>query len=507
MTAMPAPAPVAADTVKLIPSNPKTKPDVASARPARSRRGEEVDAPRFDDALKRAKTTARDGETSHEANPAQKSAKPQKTPKAGKAKSKEPKPPEQTGEPEAEQAIDPNPEPEAVADADAAAEAPTPEVVDDSVPAAGVPKTDALEVPALAVAPMPAIPVTADPGATGAQSNEKTSVANGPALVAAANALATPVPQQNAEELPQSSVNNTTEESAELTADQAPAIVAAEDQAGNSNGIDGLETDAPPTARTLQPTSQTTPKPAARPEGAAPATSSIHVALGESSVGDEDTQSDDQPAPKDPTKLIEVFDRDGAKPTAPATPHTGAPTDTSDALVAAFKPATTDPVEHAPPPTAPAAHVAREAEFAQANHDRLVTAMRAELMPRGGTMQIRLDPPELGSLQVAVHMLDGVMSVSFQTSNDEATQLLSHSLTQLKHVLESQGVAVDRLHVQQAPRSEQSSSNSNDPDQNQQRHGAHGDENLARQEQQRKEMLRRMWRRLALGSDPLDLVA
>jgi flagellar hook-length control protein FliK len=205
--------------------------------------------------------------------------------------------------------------------------------------------------------------------------------------------------------------------------------------------------------------------------------------------------------------LVEVFERDGAKPTAPVTPHAAAPPDPSDALVAAFKPATIDLVKQAPAPTAPAAHVAREAEFAQANHDRLVTAMRAELLPRGGTMQIRLDPPELGSLQVAVHMLDGVMSVSFQTSNEEATQLLSHSLTQLKHTLESQGVAVDKLHVQQAPRSEQSSSNSNDPDQQPSRHGAHGDENLARQEQQRKEMLRRMWRRLALGSDPLDLVA
>ena len=121
-------------------------------------------------------------------------------------------------------------------------------------------------------------------------------------------------------------------------------------------------------------------------------------------------------------------------------------------------------------------------------------------------MQIRLDPPELGSLQVAVQMLDGVMSVSFETSNDQATQLLSHSLAQLKHVLESHGVAVDKLHVQQAPRSEPSSNNSNDPDQQQHRHGAH-DENLARQEQQRKEMLRRMWRRLGLGNDPLDLVA
>jgi flagellar hook-length control protein FliK len=164
-------------------------------------------------------------------------------------------------------------------------------------------------------------------------------------------------------------------------------------------------------------------------------------------------------------------------------------------------------VETAPAPsTATAPPTPREVEFARANHERIVTDIRAQLLPKGGAMQIRLDPPQLGALQVAVHMLDGVMSVSFETSNNEATQLLSHSLTQLKHVLELQGVSVDKLHVQQASRSEQSSGNSNDPDHQQHRDGPH-DENLARQEQQRKEMLRRMWRRLAMGNDPLDLVA
>ena len=83
--------------------------------------------------------------------------------------------------------------------------------------------------------------------------------------------------------------------------------------------------------------------------------------------------------------------------------------------------------------------------------------MRGQLLPDGGTMHIRLDPPELGALQVSVHMQDGVMSASFQTSNDDATRLLSHSLGQLKHMLETQGVSVDKLHVTQTPRDQQSS--------------------------------------------------
>ncbi len=149
----------------------------------------------------------------------------------------------------------------------------------------------------------------------------------------------------------------------------------------------------------------------------------------------------------------------------------------------------------------PTPSTAREIEFAANNHDRLVSAIRAQLLPRGGSMQIRLDPPNLGTLEVAVRMQDGIMSISFQSSTDQATQLLSHSLTQLKHVLEGQGLAVDKIHVQQAPREHDASREDANQQQNLQ------DEASARQEQQRKEMLRRMWRRLALGSDPLDLVA
>jgi hypothetical protein len=115
---------------------------------------------------------------------------------------------------------------------------------------------------------------------------------------------------------------------------------------------------------------------------------------------------------------------------------------------------TTAPVHATPGPQQPAP--APEQQFAIDNHPRIITGVRSTLLPNGGTMQIRLDPPELGDLQISINLRDGVMSASFQTSNDEATRLLSHSLGQLKGVLESQGVSVDKLHVQQAPRNEPS---------------------------------------------------
>jgi flagellar hook-length control protein FliK len=150
-----------------------------------------------------------------------------------------------------------------------------------------------------------------------------------------------------------------------------------------------------------------------------------------------------------------------------------------------------------------------EARFAEDNHPGIVAGVRGQLLPSGGTMHIRLDPPELGPLSVTVRLRNGVMEASFETSSDDAARLLSHSLSALKTSLESQGVNVERLHVQQVPKSE-SSSNQNAGDG---RDGQQGQErnldqeHAARQEHQRRQMLRRMWQRLTGTEDPLDMVA
>lgn len=154
-----------------------------------------------------------------------------------------------------------------------------------------------------------------------------------------------------------------------------------------------------------------------------------------------------------------------------------------------------------PQPAAP--QQTPDQQFSSVNHPGIVTGIRGQLLPNGGTMTLKLDPPELGALQVSVHMRDGMMTASFQTSNDDATRLLSHSLGQLKQSLESQGINVDKIHVQQTPRDQQAG-NQNDPQQDKQQTW---DQPGSRQEQQRREMLQRMWRKLAGAEDPLDLMA
>jgi flagellar hook-length control protein FliK len=147
-----------------------------------------------------------------------------------------------------------------------------------------------------------------------------------------------------------------------------------------------------------------------------------------------------------------------------------------------------------------------EAQFVDANHPSIVTGVHSQLLPNGGTMQLRLDPPDLGALQVTVQMRNGVMTAAFETSNEQATRMLSHSLNQLKTALETSGISVERMHVQQAPRQESKGGDSQgdspqqksqDPEQQQQAH----------QEQQRRQMLQRMWNKLSGNGDPLDLVA
>lgn len=145
-----------------------------------------------------------------------------------------------------------------------------------------------------------------------------------------------------------------------------------------------------------------------------------------------------------------------------------------------------------------------EVRFAEANHTNIVNDVRTQLLPGGGSMKIRLDPPELGALQVSAEMRDGTLNVTFQTSNDDATRLLSHSLSQLKTALESQGVNVDRIQVQQSPKDQQAS---NQNGQSQQQEQSRQNQQEAQREQQRREMLERMWRRVSGVPDPVDLVA
>jgi flagellar hook-length control protein FliK len=324
------------------------------------------------------------------------------------------------------------------------------------------------------------------------------------------------------------------DETQQVLASQSATKVQPVDQKKQQEQPAGKEQTAAPKVRAINSDGEDTPvqspsAPADSISNSAPPTAPLPVTARAAATGQAKQKAAIQPAansasdavqaqsalPADLAQAITTDDSDGAADaeatTASATEHDAsaahAAAHAADASFADVVGAIQSPADKASsnaPLAAPAASAPAppEAQFAQANHNTIISGIHGQLLPTGGSMQVRLDPPELGALSVIVRVHEGVMSASFETSNDQATRLLSHSLAQLKSSLEAQGVSVGKLHVQQAPRGQQSSTSD---DQRSQDNG--NPDSAAQREQQRREMLRRMWRRLNGTGDPLDLVA
>ncbi len=87
------------------------------------------------------------------------------------------------------------------------------------------------------------------------------------------------------------------------------------------------------------------------------------------------------------------------------------------------------------PPVDPSRFIGRVAKAFQTAQDR------------GGTLQLRLSPPELGALRIELNVKDGVMSASLQTENSNARRLLLDNLPALRDRLAEQNIRVDRFDV------------------------------------------------------------
>jgi flagellar hook-length control protein FliK len=66
---------------------------------------------------------------------------------------------------------------------------------------------------------------------------------------------------------------------------------------------------------------------------------------------------------------------------------------------------------------------------------------------RGGTLQIRLSPPELGAMRLELTVKDGVMAATLETENASAKRVLLEHLPALRERLAEQNIRVDRFDV------------------------------------------------------------
>lgn len=122
---------------------------------------------------------------------------------------------------------------------------------------------------------------------------------------------------------------------------------------------------------------------------------------------------------------------------------------------------------------------------------RVVRGLTAMINQRGGTMTMRLDPPDLGQMRVQMTLARGTVSASFFTQTNQARALLEKNMAALRVALENQGLTVERLNVQSSSPSSQQGHLMNDENQQrqqeQQRQDAAGEESRGKRDEANRE--------------------
>jgi flagellar hook-length control protein FliK len=91
---------------------------------------------------------------------------------------------------------------------------------------------------------------------------------------------------------------------------------------------------------------------------------------------------------------------------------------------------------------------------------QVADALREVRRDRDGShsLTVRLDPPELGTVDVQVHVRDGRISVHASAHTDATRELLTRSLPDLRHALESHGLQTGSLDVGAHPHAQSGAS-------------------------------------------------
>jgi flagellar hook-length control protein FliK len=105
----------------------------------------------------------------------------------------------------------------------------------------------------------------------------------------------------------------------------------------------------------------------------------------------------------------------------------------------------------APPAPNSAAAPLPEPPVVDANVARVARGLHTALQQNGGTITLRLNPPEMGLVRVEVQVDGANVRAQLQTETDAVRTLLTQQIRHLRHALESQGLNVERLNVQTQP--------------------------------------------------------
>ncbi|MCC7474663.1 MAG: flagellar hook-length control protein FliK [Pirellulales bacterium] len=89
---------------------------------------------------------------------------------------------------------------------------------------------------------------------------------------------------------------------------------------------------------------------------------------------------------------------------------------------------------------------------------------------RGGKLQLRLNPPELGALRIELTLKDGAMSAALEADNSTARQLLLEHLPALRDRLAEQNIRLERFDVDVRQEGQGGQANPRGSNQNPQQH-------------------------------------
>lgn len=102
--------------------------------------------------------------------------------------------------------------------------------------------------------------------------------------------------------------------------------------------------------------------------------------------------------------------------------------------------------------TAQGAHPQPELSEADQNRvaEQAMRGIKSVMNQKGGTLTLRLNPPDLGELKIRVELGNNAIRAQFEASNEHVANLLQRRMDSLRSSLESHGLRVDQLQAHSA---------------------------------------------------------
>ncbi|MEM7577020.1 MAG: flagellar hook-length control protein FliK, partial [Planctomycetota bacterium] len=184
------------------------------------------------------------------------------------------------------------------------------------------------------------------------------------------------------------------------------------------------------------------------PRRSTPTSSATQQALAAATTGNNQGESSDAPPSEgEPNRQAAKPEAGNARAANAAVSSTFTPTAPTAADPASNAP---QPANQAPGPNAPAsAQPTPRSDGPDAlNEARLARGLKSALNQQGGTVTLRLTPPEMGTVRIQMQLQGTQVTAQFHAETGAARNLLQQQLGQLRTALEGQGLSVDRLGVQ-----------------------------------------------------------